>query len=112
MRFAASNNWAQNVPKCPQNSASFQFLISGTHRYKSNSGGTLLTTMMHKKRIIKRHGKRPNSGELNDVKGSHAPMYTKQAQFSTRSITDENASFSVWVLKCPSHEMALPKCLL
>jgi hypothetical protein len=35
-------------------------------------------------------------------------MYTKHPQFSTRSITEENTSFSVISLKCWSQEIALP----
>lgn len=40
--------------------------------------------------------------------GSQAPIYTKQAQFRTRSITEAKISSSVCVLKWPSQEMAVP----
>ncbi len=60
------------------------------------------------KRTTNRQGVIPNSGLLKVLKGSHAPIYTKHAQFSTRSITDTNISSSVWVLKWPSHDIALP----
>jgi hypothetical protein len=46
---------------------------------------------------------------LNESKGIQAPMYTKHPQFSTRSITEENTSFSVISLKCWSQEIALPE---
>jgi hypothetical protein len=59
-------------------------------------------------RATRRHGVIPSSGVLNELKGSQAPMYTKQAQLRSKSITEEKTSFSVCVLKFPSQEIAFP----
>ena len=54
-------------------------------------------------------GVTPRSGRLNWSNGSHAPMYVKQAQFNSRSMTEEKFVFSVCALKCPSQLIAVPR---
>ena len=57
---------------------------------------------------MSRHGVMPSSGELNAGNGSHAPMYTKQPQLSSRSITVKNIWSCVAERKCPSQLIADP----
>ena len=63
---------------------------------------------MARKSTTSRHGRMPSSGVLNEGKGIHAPMYTKQPQLSNRSITVKKIWSWVSVLKCPSQLMAEP----
>ena len=96
------------LPKCPEKRASRQEVISGIHLYRAKIAGIRLKIIIPTVRIANRHGVTPRSSILKESNGIHAPMYTKQAQLRTRSMTEENTSPSVWVLKSPSHEMALP----
>ena len=50
----------------------------------------------------------PSSGALNALNGIHAPMYTKQPQLSSRSITVKNIWSCVAERKCPSQLIADP----
>lgn len=59
-------------------------------------------------RTTSRHGVIPRSGALNMLNGIHAPMYMKQPQLSSRSITVKNIWSCVSVLKCPSQLIADP----
>lgn len=59
-------------------------------------------------KTTRRDGYIPRSGIVNESKGSQAPIYMKQPQLKTRSMTDEKASPSICTLKSPSHDIAVP----
>jgi hypothetical protein len=63
-----------DVPKCPENKASFQDVISGTNLYRSSKGGMRRSTRIAIINTNNRHGASPNSGELYELKGNQAPM--------------------------------------
>lgn len=59
-RAAALN---KGLPKCPENNASRQFLISGIHLYNNSSGGILRKSRIAMNNITSLQGVMPNSGE-------------------------------------------------
>ena len=97
-----------HIPKWPEKRASRQFSISGIHLYKSSKEGMRRMIITAINNTMSREGLMPSSDASKASKGNQAPIYMKQPQFKTRSKTDEKDSFSVWVLKSPSQDSALP----
>lgn len=96
------------LPKCPENRASCHVSISGIHLYNIKRGGIRRRKRMATRRTISRQSVMPRAGLLKDSNGNQAPRYTKQAELSARSMTDQKTSPSTCILKLPSHAMAQP----
>ena len=70
-------SWNKNridSPKCPQNNASFQFVISGTHLYNINTAGMRRKSKIPTHRTNNLQGVIPKSGMLKSSHGNQAPM--------------------------------------
>ena len=96
------------VPKWPKKRASRHEVISGIHPYNTKMAGIRRRKSIPQVNTANRHGMISRSGMVNALNGNHAPIYTKQAQLRRRSMTEAKASSSVWSLKLPSHETAVP----